>query len=66
MGKKRNVCSDTYTCFPCWVSHLPAPLTATALLISMKQGELPGKTSKLKILSGVFILFIYFYTLLWT
>lgn len=45
LGKKRNVCGDTYKCFPPWVICLLAPLPATALILSVKQGELPGKTS---------------------
>lgn len=60
LGKKRNVCGDTYTYFPRWVTHLPAPSLATAVLISVKQGELLGKMTKLKRLSRVFILFSYY------
>lgn len=60
LGKKRNVCRDTYTYFPRWVTQLPAPSPTTALLISVKQGELPGKMTILKTLSHVFILFSYY------
>ena len=45
---KRNGYGDMYLCFPPCFPHLPGPSPATALLISLKRGELQGKQANRK------------------